>query len=112
MNELWSASAVELAARIARKELSPVELAESVLQRIDDHNGRVNAFAHLAGDLAHDAARQAEREVMEGRPLGPLHGVPVTIKDLHELSGYPFEQGFPMQGRYDQRHRLPSGPPA
>lgn len=93
MNELCSASAVDLAARIAGKDLSPVELAESVLQRIDEHNGRVNAFAHLAGDLALDAAKQSEQEVIVGGHLGPLHGVPVTIKDLHELEGYPFEQG-------------------
>ena len=51
MNELWSASAVELAARIARKELSPVELAESVLQRIDDHNGqKMSVFFLIAPD--------------------------------------------------------------
>ena len=93
MNELCFASAVDLAARIARRDLSPVELAESVLQRINEHNGRVNAFSHLAGDLALDTAKQAERDVMNGTPLGPLHGVPVTIKDLHELEGYPFEQG-------------------
>ena len=93
MNELCFASAVDLSARIARKEASPVEVAESILERIDAHNGRVNAFAHLDGDLALDAARRAEREVMQGKPLGPLHGVPVTIKDLHELKGYRFEQG-------------------
>ena len=93
MTELCYSSAVDLAARIRARELSPVELAEALLQRIDEHDGRVNAFAHLAGDLLLDAARRAEREVMAGTPLGPLHGVPVTIKDLHELEGYPFEQG-------------------
>ena len=93
MNELYFASAVDLAAQIARRELSPVEIAESVLQRIDESNGRVNAFSYLAGDLTLDSAKQAERHVMDGTPLGPLHGVPVTIKDLHELEGYPFEQG-------------------
>ncbi|MDE0422182.1 MAG: amidase family protein [Gammaproteobacteria bacterium] len=93
MNELCFASAVDLAAGIARQELSPVELAESLLKRIDEHNPRVNAFAHLDGDSVIDWARRAEQEVMEGTPLGPLHGVPVTIKDLHELKGYPFEQG-------------------
>lgn len=93
MNELCFASAVDLAAHIARKELSPVEIAESVLRRIDEYNERVNAFSYLAGDLALDSAKQAERHVMDGMPLGPLHGVPVTIKDLHELEGYPFEQG-------------------
>ena len=93
MNELCFASAVEASARIAAKDLSPVELAQAILQQIDEHDGRVNAFAHLAGDLVLDLAKQAERDVMAGTPLGPLHGVPVTIKDLHELEGYPFEQG-------------------
>ncbi len=93
VNELCFASAVDLSARIARKDLSPVELAQALLQRIDEHNGRVNAFSHLAGDLVLDSARQAERQVMAGASLGPLHGVPVTIKDLHELEEYPFEQG-------------------
>ena len=92
-DEVCFASAIDLSARIRRKELSPVELAESLLRRVDELNPRVNAFSHLAGDQALDMARHAEREVMEGAPLGPLHGVPVTIKDLHELKGYPFEQG-------------------
>lgn len=93
MNELCFASAVDLAARIRARELSPLELAQALLQRIGEHNGRINAFTHQPGDAFLDRARRAEQEVMEGAPLGPLHGVPVTIKDLHELEEYPFEQG-------------------
>ena len=92
-DELCFASASHTSERFRRKALSPVELVEALLERIDRHNERVNAFAHLAGDLALDMAKQAEREVMAGTALGPLHGVPVTIKDLHELKGQPFEQG-------------------
>ena len=93
MNDLCFASAVDLSRRIRRKDLSPVEVAESLLQRIGELDPRVNAFSLLAPDSVLDMARRAEREVMAGTPLEPLHGVPVTIKDLHELEGYPFEQG-------------------
>ena len=92
-DDLCFASAADLAAKIRRKELSPVELVRALLERIDASNERVNAFAHLTGDLALDMARQAERDVMAGDDLGPLHGIPVTIKDLHDLDGHPLEQG-------------------
>ena len=92
-DDLCFASAADLAARIRRKELSPVELVRALLERIDASNERVNAFAHLTADLALDMARQAERDVMAGDALGPLHGIPVTIKDLHDLDGHPLEQG-------------------
>ena len=70
-----------------------MELVRALLERIDSSNERVNAFAYLTEDLALDMARQAERDVMAGDALGPLHGVPVTIKDLHDLDGHPIEQG-------------------
>jgi aspartyl-tRNA(Asn)/glutamyl-tRNA(Gln) amidotransferase subunit A len=78
---LWR-SAVECAALIRRKELSPVELTEAVLARIDALNPRLNAFALVAHDVARRAAREAEIAVMKGEPLGLLHGVPVSVKDV------------------------------
>src|SRR5437667_11720 len=75
-------SAVECAALIRRKELSPVELTEAVLARIDAVNPRLNAFALVAHDVARRLAREAEIAVMEGEPLGLLHGVPVSVKDV------------------------------
>ena len=96
-DDLCLASAADLAARIRRKELSPVELVRALLERIDASNERVNAFAYLTADLALDMARLAERDVMAGDALGPLHGIPVTIKDLHDLDGHPLEQGSPSQ---------------
>ncbi len=75
-------SAVECAALIRRKELSPVELTESVLAHIDDVNPRLNAFCLIAHDVARRLAREAEIAVMKGEPLGPLHGVPVSVKDV------------------------------
>src|SRR5260370_35461231 len=75
-------SAVECAALIRRKELSPVELTEAVLARIDAVNPRLNAFCLVAHDVARRLAREAEIAVMKGEPLGLLHGVPVSVKDV------------------------------
>ncbi len=75
-------SAVECAALIRRKELSPVELTEAVLARIDALNPRLNAFCLVAYDVARRHAREAEIAVMKGEPLGPLHGVPLSVKDV------------------------------
>ena len=75
-------SALECAALIRGKELSPVELTESVLTRIDAVNPRLNAFCLVAHDVARRLAREAEIAVMKGEPLGPLHGVPVSVKDV------------------------------
>ena len=78
---IW-ASALDLATRIRTKDVSPVDVMETVLARIDAVNPRVNAFGALAADQARAAARDAEVAVMKGEPLGPLHGVPVSIKDM------------------------------
>src|SRR6267142_3810450 len=82
VDELVWRPATELAALIRRKELSPVELTEAVLARIDALNPRLNAFCLVAHDVARRLAREAEIAVTKGEPLGPLHGVPVSIKDV------------------------------
>jgi Asp-tRNA(Asn)/Glu-tRNA(Gln) amidotransferase A subunit family amidase len=81
-DELTRLSAAELAMRIRSKAVSPVEVTDAVLARIDRLNPRLNAFCLVAPDLARAAAREAEIAVMRGEPLGPLHGVPVSIKDV------------------------------
>lgn len=76
-------------ARLIRtRALSPVELTEAVLARIERLEPTIHAFATLGADQARAAAHKAEAQVMRGDPLGPLHGVPVSIKDLictHDL---------------------------
>jgi aspartyl-tRNA(Asn)/glutamyl-tRNA(Gln) amidotransferase subunit A len=74
--------ATELAALVRSKTLSPVELTRAVLARIERLNPALNAFCTLTADAALAAARAAEQSVMRGEPLGPLHGVPFSIKDL------------------------------
>ncbi|MGH7393293.1 MAG: amidase [Candidatus Rokuibacteriota bacterium] len=75
-------SALELAAGIRSKQLSSVGVTETLLSRIEALNPRLNAFCLVAHDAARRAAREAEIAVMKGEPLGPLHGVPVSIKDV------------------------------
>jgi aspartyl-tRNA(Asn)/glutamyl-tRNA(Gln) amidotransferase subunit A len=81
-NELLRRSALELAASIRAKQVSPVQVAEAVLARIEALNPRLNAFCLVAADVALNAAREAEIAVVKGEPLGPLHGVPFSIKDV------------------------------
>ena len=85
--------AVRLAEMIRRKQLSPVELMTALLARIEALNPRVNAFAHLAADVAMDAARRAEAAQMKGGRIGRLHGIPVTIKDLAITKDMPTQMG-------------------
>src|SRR5689334_8816016 len=77
----------DVAAMIRQKQVSPVELTEQCLARISSLNPTVNAFITVTGESALAAARQAEREVMKGEYRGPLHGVPVAVKDLVYTAG-------------------------
>ena len=94
--ELWALPATELAARIRRREVSPVEVAETVLARLERLNGRLGAFCTPTPDLALAMAREAEAAVVEGAPLGPLHGVPVSTGRMsvgHRLKPRFLESG-------------------
>ena len=81
-DELAWLPALEIAGLIRSKELSPVEVVDCLLARIDRLNPAINCFCTVATDEARDAAQAAEVAVMTGEPLGPLHGVPVSVKDL------------------------------
>lgn len=72
----------ELVKYIAQKKISPVELTEMSLHRIERLNPKLNAFLTICAEAALQAAREAEKTVMKGQALGPLHGVPISIKDL------------------------------
>ena len=79
--------ATELAALVRERELSPVEVVDAFLARIDALNPAINAFCAVAADEARSAARRAEEAVAAGEALGPLHGVPVAFKDLTATAG-------------------------
>ncbi|SDD92722.1 aspartyl-tRNA(Asn)/glutamyl-tRNA(Gln) amidotransferase subunit A [Variovorax sp. CF079] len=80
-------SATEVRARVARRELSPVEITEAVLARADALQPRLNCFITICHDEALRAAKAAEAAVMRGEALGALHGVPLTVKDLVNTRG-------------------------
>jgi aspartyl-tRNA(Asn)/glutamyl-tRNA(Gln) amidotransferase subunit A len=85
--------ATELAAMIRRRAISPVEVMEAILRRIAALEPRINAFVHLAADRAMDAARAAEAALMGAGPIGRLHGVPFTLKDLLWTKDMPTQFG-------------------
>ena len=77
----------EAARLIQRKELSPVELVESRLDRISRLDGSLNSFICVMAEGARAAAAAAEAEIVAGRYRGPLHGIPIGLKDLYETAG-------------------------
>jgi len=89
-------SAVELAALIRTREVSPVEVLDAHLAEIARVNPKLNAIVTLAAEHAGDAARAAEAAVMRGEPLGPLHGLPFAVKDVTETAGIRTTFGSPL----------------
>jgi aspartyl-tRNA(Asn)/glutamyl-tRNA(Gln) amidotransferase subunit A len=89
MSDLHWLSVAAAARAIAARELSPVELTQALLTRIERLDPRLNVFIRLDGEAALAAAHAAEAEIMAGRPRGPLHGVPVGIKDIIDVAGLP-----------------------
>src|SRR5262249_41312885 len=85
--ELCYTPATQIAAAIRTKVLSPVEVIEAVFARIARLNPTLNAYCTVTADLAHTTAREAETAVMRGDTLGPLHGVPYSLKDLTVTKG-------------------------
>ena len=82
-------SATDLAAAIRRGELDPVEVLDAYLARVDALDGRLNAVIWRNDDAARAEALTAREAVRRGAPLGPLHGVPIPIKDLTDVEGWP-----------------------
>ncbi len=96
MTDLCDMTAVALRAAIAAKTVSPVELLEACLARIAAVNPAVNAVVALDAERARRSAREAEAAVMAGGSLGPLHGLPVAIKDTQDTAGLRTTFGSPL----------------
>src|SRR4051794_34665810 len=86
----------ELVDNRRRRALSPVELLRACLDRIERHNGALNAIVTLDAAGAMNAAREAERRLMRGDDLGPLGGVPFAVKDLEDVGGMRTTFGSPI----------------
>jgi Asp-tRNA(Asn)/Glu-tRNA(Gln) amidotransferase A subunit family amidase len=87
MSELIFNSATKLAEMIRSKQVSPVEVIEAHIRRIKEVNPKLNAFVTTTFDSARKEARAAELKITSGESVGPLHGVPVSIKDTFETAG-------------------------
>ena len=96
MTEPCDLTALEARRLIGRRALSPVELLESCLRRVGEVNHAVNAMVAIDEPAARASAKAAEDAVMKGGPLGPLHGLPVGIKDLEETRGLRTTYGSPI----------------
>ena len=105
--DLVFSSTVDLAAAIAARKISAVEALDAHLAQIDRHNGAVNAVISLDREGARERARKADAALARGEALGPLHGVPFTLKDMHETSGMKTTVGFPPFADYVARHDSP-----
>ncbi len=86
-DDLLFSSAASIAQAIRGREVSAAETVEAHLRRIDEVNPKLNAVVQLASERAMDEARAADAALARGEPLGPLHGVPITIKDSHDTEG-------------------------
>jgi aspartyl-tRNA(Asn)/glutamyl-tRNA(Gln) amidotransferase subunit A len=91
--------AFELSGRVRAGELSPVEVVDAVLERMDRLEPELHAFCTPTPDLAREDARRLEREVSDGQDPGPLAGVPVGIKDLHAVKGVRRSSGLRVRAR-------------
>jgi Asp-tRNA(Asn)/Glu-tRNA(Gln) amidotransferase A subunit family amidase len=93
MSDLTFLSAVGMARQIRQKKISPVELAEAHLAKIERLNPRLNAFVQVDPDRVRCEARKAEAALMSGDVIGPLQGVPISIKSCIEVAGMRCESG-------------------
>jgi aspartyl-tRNA(Asn)/glutamyl-tRNA(Gln) amidotransferase subunit A len=94
---LWSQTIDELAPGLRAGSVSPVALTEACLDRIGQHDSKLKSFIHLAAD-ALEQARNAERDLKRGKWLGPLHGVPIGIKDNYLTADMPTTVGSTAPG--------------
>src|SRR5262245_22598010 len=98
MDEVALLSATEMVARFQDRSLSPVEATEAALERIDRHDGTFNAYCLVDADGAIAAARGSEARWKKRAPLGPVDGVPTSVKDLVLAKGWPTRRGSKTTG--------------
>lgn len=89
-NDFAYMAAHEIADLIRSKKASPVDVMAATIERIESRNSSLNAFVHMAFDEAMNKAKKAEDDLLKGEDLGPLHGIPVAMKDL-----FDFKEGWP-----------------
>ena len=100
-------SAVSMAEQIRQKKLSPIELVEAHLARVEKLNPKLNAFVQVDAEGARTQARGAEDAVIRGEKLGPLHGVPISIKSSLEVKGLRCEAGTKLRAGFVAAQEAP-----
>jgi amidase len=107
MNSLPYGTLAQIAEDIRSKNVSPVEIVDFHLRRIEALHPKLNAFVHLDAQGAHQQARAAENSVLRREPLGPLHGVPLTIKSCIDVAGWPCPAGSRLRKDYVPKQDAP-----
>src|SRR5438046_1177434 len=102
--ELWQLSAGELASGYSNGAITPDAVLDATLRRLDDVNPRINAVVTLDRDGARAVARESSRRWREGASLGPLDGVPLTIKDNILARGLRATWGSRLYADYVPQH--------
>lgn len=103
MSDITSLSATQLVEQIRSRALSSIEIVEAYLRRIEEFNPKLNAIVTLATDVI-EKAEAAQSAVMRGEPLGPLHGLPFTVKDTIETAGLRSTSGSPVRAQFVPDH--------
>lgn len=107
MDELNYPTIEQIAQAIRTRKISPLELLESHLHRIESWQPKLNAFVHLDVDSARQQVRAAESAVSQGALLGPLHGVPLTLKSCIDVAGWPCPAGSLLRKDYIPKQDAP-----
>jgi Asp-tRNA(Asn)/Glu-tRNA(Gln) amidotransferase A subunit family amidase len=107
MSPVFHSTIARLRTSIQSKKISPVEVVDAFLERAADCEAQLNSFVHLDADGARRQARSAEAVVQRGDALGPLHGVPVTIKGCIDAGGWPCPAGSALRKDYVPQHDAP-----
>lgn len=103
MNEQVFQSAEQLSAQLCQKAFSAVELFEAHAATIEAHEPQVNAFVHLDLEAGRKRAQEADAALKRGEVWGPLHGLPISIKDTNEVAGMPCAYGATRRPQVTQR---------
>jgi Asp-tRNA(Asn)/Glu-tRNA(Gln) amidotransferase A subunit family amidase len=107
MNDLTFLSAFEMAALVRSRQISPVELAKAHIEQIARLNPKLNAFVHVDDERVLRQVQAAEKAVMSGSAIGPLHGVPVSIKSSIEVAGLRCESGTRLRAAFTPESDAP-----
>lgn len=107
MNNVHHASISKIVEQIRGKQISPVELIEWQLARIANLQPKLNAFVHVDAERAKRRAREAESAIVSGEPVGPLHGVPLSIKSCIDVAGWPSPAGSLLRANEIPSHSAP-----